>query len=334
MRTFLLISMLLSYFCAKAQNSPAELSANLTKNCTTDKQKVSAIFNWITENISYKIRPFQKMPVIGNSHLRWARDYQTVFPDSVELEPLNERVSREVLWSRQAVCDGYAKLFTTLCTYAGIRSEIIVGYARGSLNKPTVKFGVNHYWNAVFFDNDWHLLDVTWASGYIDPKKKEFVKELDQNYFLSNPEKFIKDHYPDDPRWTLLPDTKIPDEFRYSPFRQRSFNKYHITAYYPSAGVINVTQGDTILIELEMNLSEDRKISPSELTDSTLFSYSASWIFLNPVKTDRRENGVKRCFYYYPVKSTQVNWLFLVYNNDLVLRYRVKVSDIRSTASL
>lgn len=333
MKFFAIISLLLSYCCALAQDSPEELSAQLTKNCKTDKQKVSAIFSWITENISYKIRPFQKMPVIGNSHLRWARDYQTVLPDTAALQPLNERVSREVLWSRQAVCDGYAKLFMTLCSYAGIKSEIIVGYAKSNQNKPTAKFGVNHYWNAVFFDNDWHLLDVTWASGYIDPKKKDFVKELDENYFLSDPAKFINDHYPDDLRWTLLPDTKIPDEFKYSPFRQRSFNKYNITAYYPSAGVINALEGDTILIELQLNLSKDRKISPSELTDSTLFSYSDSWVFLRPVKTDQKENGGQRCVYYFPVKSTQINWLFLVYNDDLILRYRVNITG-RSVASL
>lgn len=334
MRAFIIIVMFTSYLYAGAQDSPVELCAKLTKNCTTDRQKVAAIFYWITENISYKIRPFQKMPVIGNSHLRWARDYKTSFPETDTLQPLNERVSREVLWSRQAVCDGYAKLFMTLCTYAGIKSEIIVGYAKNSANKPTTKFGVNHYWNAVFFENDWHLLDVTWASGYIDPKKKEFVKELDETYYLSDPEKFINDHYPDDPRWTLLPDSKIPVEFRYSPFRQRSFNKYNITGYFPSAGVINAVPGDTILIELQMNLADDRKISPSELTDSSLFSYSSSWIFLSPAKKNKKESGGQTCIYSYPVASTEVNWLFLVYNNDIVLRYKVNVSGNRSAASL
>ena len=318
-----------------SQEVPEDLAKELTSTCKNDRQKVVAIFSWITENISYKIRPFQRMPVIGNSNIRWARDYKAAEPDTGTLLPLNERISRQVLWSRQAVCDGYAKLFTTLCTYAGIRSEIIVGYARANRNKPTLKFGVNHYWNAVFFDGDWHLLDATWASGYIDPKRNEFVKELDDNYFLAKPENFIKDHYPDDPRWTLLTDTKVPDEFRDSPFRQRSFVKYNIAAYSPSSGIITVKEGDTVSLQLDLHFDRNRVISPSEITDSTLFSYSSAWVFLRPVKTKLLENGMQQCVYCYPVGSPSVKWLFLVFNEDLVLRYRINVKETAaSTASL
>lgn len=321
-----------------AQDDPAVLTANLVKNSRNEREKVRSIFRWITENISYKVQKGHRTQAISNYSARMAKmPAKDPEPDTAALMSLAERVSLEVLQNGLAVCDGYAKLFATMCSYAGIQCEIIVGYARGNPNKPISKFGVNHYWNAVFLDGKWYLTDVTWASGYIDPRKNEFVKEYDGKYFLSDPEIFIQDHYPDDLRWTLLPDSKIPNEFRSAPFRQRSFIKYNITSYYPTAGVIKAAPGDTISINIEMNLAKDRRISRSELTDSSIFSYSSSWIFLKPDKMDQLDTGKQRCVYTFAVISSEIKWLFLVYNDDLILRYKVNVSEAKPgvlTASL
>ena len=86
------------------------------------------------------------------------------------------------------------------------------------------------------FDSAWHLLDATWASGYIS--RNEFVHDYDAQYFLTAPEIFIKDHYPDDPRWTLLDESPLPGEFNNSPFKQKSFIKYQFTSYYPTRPVL------------------------------------------------------------------------------------------------
>src|SRR6185436_9156125 len=106
------------------------------------------------------------------------------------LKPLNERVAIEVMKKRTALCDGYARLFKTLCDHAGIPAAIIQGYAKGG--GRNLRFGVNHYWNAVFFDNEWHLLDATWASGYMNWRGDEFTKDYEPAYFLAAPENFIK----------------------------------------------------------------------------------------------------------------------------------------------
>jgi transglutaminase/protease-like cytokinesis protein 3 len=335
-----LLVILLSAYCIRvtAQEDPAALTISLVKNCRTEKEKVNAIFRWITENISYKIITRQKTNNTSSYSARMAKaPAQEAEPDTAALKPLAERVSLEVLQSGVAVCDGYAKLFATMCSYAGIRSEIIVGYARGNPNKPISKPGVNHYWNAVFFDGKWHLTDVTWASGYIDLHKNKFVREYDGKYFLSDPEVFINDHYPDDLRWTLLPDSKIPNEFRHAPFRHRSFIKYNIISYNPAAGIIKAARGDTVSISIEMDIAKDRKIARSELTDSSIFSYSSSWKFLKPDKTEQEDTGKQRSVYTFVVNSTEIKWLFLVYNDDLILRYNVNVSEAKPdvlTASL
>ena len=177
--------------------SPQQLAASLTASYHTDIDKVRSIFSWIANNISYYVRPRHTPPnnTINNDDAN----------DTSALKPLNERVAEGVLIKRMAFCDGYARLFKTLCDYAGITSELITGHAKTSNKKKADQtFRSNHRWNAVMIDSTWHLLDVTWASGYLS-YSNDFVRHFDDRYFMSPAEIFIRDHYPEDVQWTLLP---------------------------------------------------------------------------------------------------------------------------------
>jgi len=304
---------------------PKKLAQKITAGCVTDREKVNKIFRWITDNISYRVRSRNKNIIIGSASQRFSRGDDD---NDAPLKPLNERVAESVLKKREAVCDGYARLFTTLCDFSGIRSEIIVGYARSNLNKPVPKFGVNHTWNAVFLEGDWRLLDVTWASGYIARGGNEFVRDYDAQYFLTPPEKFIRDHYPDDPRWTLLSDAEVPEEFKGSPFKQKSFIKYRITSFSPATGVIEAMVGDTIQLELATADAErDKQVSPDMSIDSAIFQHSDSWVFLKPVASEEIPVKPGKYKYIYPIASVDVKWLYLLYNNDMVLRYKLYVKE-------
>lgn len=50
------------------------------------------------------------------------------------------------------VCEGYAKSFQLLMTYAGVDSIYAVGYANGG----------GHAWNLVCIDGEWYNIDLTW----------------------------------------------------------------------------------------------------------------------------------------------------------------------------
>ena len=316
MKWLLSISFLFLISYVYPQEKPEALAKQLIAPCKTEFEKITAIFKWITENISYGIKPDNKVQKTFS---------EVVVIDDGPLKPLNERVAESVLQKRVAVCNGYACLFTTLCDFAGIRSEIIVGYAKSGTNKPTQRFGVNHYWNAVMIDDTWHLLDATWASGYVSLRGDEFIREYDEKYFMTSPEIFIQDHYPDDVRWTLLPDSKFPNEFYRSPFKQKSFIKYQITSFYPAKGIIEAAVGDTIRLSLETSIKESgRNISPDLLIDSLIFSHSPSWIFLRPDFSGDLSSQ-NRFNYIYTVTSPDVEWLYLLYNDDLVLRYKINV---------
>lgn len=313
----------------QAQEIPSELSKKLVEKCKTDKEKVSVLFRWVTDNISYRTKPKGKTIFSGKHPGKPVSNSQnvSVFADDEPLKPLNERVAEDVLRSRLAVCDGYTRLFKTLCDYANIRCEIIWGYARTDNNKPKSKFGVNHYWNAVWIDSAWHLMDATWASGYITRAGGEFVREFDSRYFLTTPEQFIKDHYPDDPRWLLLPVDYVPDEYSYSPYKQKSFSKYTITSLFPERGIIEVNKGDTVSLKLESKLVSGRTISPDLNADTTLYTQAKSSVFLRPAETGGIKEGRQVSRYIYIATNTDTKWLYLIYNDDLLLRYKLNIRE-------
>lgn len=296
---------------------PATLAQLLTEPYSSEKEKVRSIFRWITDHISY----YRVSPKVSSKRKTSVFYSDEEFPDTGALKPLTERVAIKMLKDRKGYCDGYARLFKSLCDHAGIRSEIITGYARADIDRAEQKFRSNHSWNAVYIDSAWQLLDVTWASGYLN-RSSEFVRHYDDYYFLTPPEQFIRHHYPDDLRWTLLRNPPPLYEFRYTPFRQRSYVKYDITDFYPSKGIIEAKLGDTIRVELETNTAyRNLSIAPDSLWDSSTLIHTPLYAYIQPVAI-RRGNKV---VYSFCVDSEAVEWLHIMYNNDAVLRYRLKI---------
>ena len=102
-------------------------------------------------------------------------------------------------------------------------------------------------WNAVLVDKEWRLLDVMWASCAIvrrrvahwslidvhgetleeedvdeEPGKKD--DKTNEFFFLTDPDRFISTHFPDDPDWQLLPRTLSTLQFeKYVYVRERFF---------------------------------------------------------------------------------------------------------------
>jgi transglutaminase/protease-like cytokinesis protein 3 len=282
----------------------------------TDLEKVRAIFRWITENINYNTRIFNR---------NREKPFGPVFneePDdsSATLKPLNERVAEKVLRKKIAFCDGYTRLFKILCDRAGIQSEIITGYAR--TNKPGARFGVNHTWNAVYLDSSWRLLDVTWASGFIS-YSDEFIRRYDEYYFLTPPQHFIRDHYPEDLKWTLLSDPPAFREFYNGPFLYSAFIKSGITSYLPVKGIIEASVGDTIRIELKTKtLARNYFVADELLTDSLA-------VFFQP----DIEAGEK-ISYTYTVATADKEWLYIYYNDEVVMRYKLKMKKEKADLAI
>ncbi len=163
---------------------PGELVNELVSGMSDSTDRLRAIYTWIAKNISYDLASYR-------------------------LSDKKSHPTDEVLKTRKAVCSGYSALFKRLCELAGLKAVVIEGYAKGYGYSPFTKFiSTNHAWNAVFLDNEWHFVDVTWAAGL--PKEitgNNQIIDLD-GYFFISPEKLIKTHLPEDPIWQLQ-DKKI-----------------------------------------------------------------------------------------------------------------------------
>lgn len=281
------------------------LATQLASLGKTDREKVRAIFRWITEHIDYNVMPF------GHSKKITSQLYKALDDSDAALPPLNERIATKVLNTKVAFCEGYSRLFKTLCDHVGIKAEVIYGYARTNNNR---RFGVNHTWNAVYLDSTWQLLDVTWASGFVT-YSNEFIRAYNDFYFLTPPAAFIRDHYPEDPQWTLLKVPPVYREYAQSPFRYSGYLKAGVSSYFPSKGVIDVAVGDTILIELKTR-KELRNffVSESAVFDTTQLSEFSPATF-----TD------EKFVFKYCITPATGEWLYVFCNEELALRYKLNV---------
>jgi hypothetical protein len=295
--------------------SHTALANLLTANDTTDKQRVLSIFKWITDNVAYNVKSFQ---FSSNRNDYWLEDDDDT---SAVLKPLDERVAIIVLKRRTAVCDGYARLFKILCNDVGIPCEVITGYARGSMNRVGVQFRCNHKWNAVMVDSAWHLLDATWASGYIN-YRNEFEKEYNSYYFFTKPEDFLIDHYPEDIKWALLDKPPVIKEFYNTPFKTAAFSRNYFQSFKPESGIIEAAVGDSIVFELQNNRPK-----------KSLWVIDIPYVDSNAITVmeccgvSKPENIISgnKISYTYRVTSDKVEWLTLIYDDEVIMRYKLNI---------
>lgn len=162
-------------------NSVEELANILSSYATTEAEKARIIYTWITHNISYDVIALQNL------------FDRNIYPD-VKVET--------VLNTRSTICSGYANLYQQLAKYMGLKSIIVIGYAKGSDYAVGNDNQVNHAWNAVKIDDDWYLIDTTWGSGTVNDNV--FNAQFNPYYFATKPQEFIYTHFPENTQWQLL----------------------------------------------------------------------------------------------------------------------------------
>ena len=144
------------------------LSKSIIKDKKDDGEKVKAIYDWITQHLSY------------DYELRFSKKLQKEFYTS------ENHVIEMALKRKKALCGGFAFLFTALCEKVGLESKSIHGFTKNASNFNTP----NHSWNAVKLNDKWYLLDISWS---ITKGTKNHPNKL---WYLAKPKTFIKSHYP------------------------------------------------------------------------------------------------------------------------------------------
>jgi hypothetical protein len=168
---------------------------NTTFNSQEDKAR--AYYAWTALNIAYDVEHMNEINLIKIFNIN-------------TISSSNQKTA-DVLRNKKAVCEGYANLMTDLCRASDISCFTVCGYTK---NPDGEIPEILHAWNVLRIDSSWHMLDVTWSSGYVTPEN-HFVKRFSNLYFLPRPKVFIKDHFPLDPMWQLLR----------NPFTKQDFEK-------------------------------------------------------------------------------------------------------------
>jgi hypothetical protein len=163
----------------EAEQSIDALAKYLVAPAENDREKVRAIFRWVTDRLTYDLESL---------HAKRLAEYR---PDAV-------------LKLRKCVCLGTARMMEALGRSAGLDIVLVTGYARGYTDFYALnpKEGEGHAWNAVKVDGKWQLLDATWAAGAVSGR--QWVKRFNDVFFLIPPEEIIHTHFPGDSKWQLL----------------------------------------------------------------------------------------------------------------------------------
>ncbi|MES2485259.1 MAG: transglutaminase domain-containing protein [Bacteroidota bacterium] len=226
------------------------LVSQLTDGYDSDILKARAIFAWITDNIAYDVKAYNKNKKPKPFKCKNKADCDT------ELIAYEDGYIQGVLRNKKGVCQGYANLFKRMCDYAGLQTDIISGYTKKSPGMVGKMGPLNHAWNGIIIDGKYYYLDATWAAGGCTYKKNgkldEFIKDFDEYYWLTPQDKFHRNHYPK---------SKTP----YS--SKSNKEKYKNTPYIigwmlpcldvtaPQLGIIEAYVGDTITFEMNYSCS-------------------------------------------------------------------------------
>jgi hypothetical protein len=169
-----------------------EIALYVTKDFKKEEEKVRALYIWVTHNIQYD------MGLVNNP--------------ITYTEEIN--IADEALKNRKGVCEHYAQLFSRMCAAIGVTSYVIPGYTRQSEGDKIDP--LNHAWNGLVVNNCYYLVDPTWDAGYFN--KGTYVHEFQDDFFLMEPEKFLKTHMPFDPIWQFLNNPITHEEFKNKDF--------------------------------------------------------------------------------------------------------------------
>ena len=201
----------------KNLNKISKLKTFLHKSpVENDIQRLWATFLWITHNIDYDFESLKTLEVLGDQDA-----------DSV----LNSGLS---------ICAGYSNLFSLLCESFKIPCVSIIGFSKGfGYEIGKTKFEeVDHDWNAVFVDNKWMLIESAWGAGYGN-NEEGYVRRFQPYWFLTPPEIFIYEHFPQDEKFQFLSQPLTLSQFEKLPNFKIEYFVNDINCLTHSIGVLS-----------------------------------------------------------------------------------------------
>jgi len=181
-------------------SSAEELSKFISRDFTSEEEKVRAIYTWIIRNVAYD----------PDEYKQFNYNFKNYRERNAKEEITRKKVIQRTLKKGIAVCEGYAMLFERLCELQSISNYLVRGDIKSNFNDIGRPFKKVHMWNVAMIDGQTFLFDATWGAGKYDGK---FIREPSYFYYKTPPEQLIKTHYPHLQEDTFLTEIFTREDF-------------------------------------------------------------------------------------------------------------------------
>jgi hypothetical protein len=236
-----------------------DVAAPLCEKLNTEHEKFRAIFRWITNNIEYN------------------KSASNVSDADV------------VVRKNKAVCMGFSGLLKEMCNSVGIGCDTISGYTKTEVRDIGKKLKkTDHAWNAVLLYNKWYLVDVTWATSKYNVVTHKFEKQFDEHYFITHPETFLMDHFPEDKKWQLVSKPISKKSFINSPIYYADFFHLECSEFSIKNGKFSIKSDKAILLSFK---------SKKEINEAGLMLNYDNTLLVAPIKFDTKTGLYSMEFY-------------------------------------
>ncbi len=225
-------------------DTPQRLAEQINSDFSTDIDKVRALYTWITHHVDYDIKEKGK----------FSHSYDT-YKDKIKRNELYRRaLSIRVVAQGKAVCEGYSILFNETCHALHIKSKVVSGASKTDIKDIGKRYKNNHTWNIVEIDNKKYLIDTTWGAGSYSTTDK-FIRHVDYYYFMTDPQQFIKKHYPKDYKDSLLDYLIDKDSFSKAAFTYENYSD-NFELIKPNNGYLLRNTSNPIRIKTSHDIKE------------------------------------------------------------------------------
>lgn len=323
-------------YTIKYENDINLLTKKLTTPFSDPFLKARAIFVWITGNIAYDYKFYNKYEYKGREPKGFHCEGDSAVCD-IKRQVWENQYVLKVLNKRKAVCQGYSMLFEKMCHIAGLQCWVVPGYVRTDEDEVGTPGELDHAWNVILLNGAYYPLDATWAAGSCskdeDGKLIDFTANFTEYYWLTPPERFARNHFPEDPKWALVHNFTI-EKFSANPYYSPGYIS-NLDPVTPSTGIVNAKKGDTIRFKLK----HEGRIQELQI-NTNLFTNPEVYVFTKvrkklQIEVDTVALKEQRYvdFKYnkglyefaYVVKDSSLDYIDIIFDRERVMRFKVKM---------
>lgn len=277
-----------------------DLVSKITMDFSSDEEKYRAVFYWVCNSISYDVNYSEK---IEKEKLN-AYSYKTEKERQQKEKKLMFESAITAFNSKKAVCYGYAALFSEISKRLGLECELVQGDLKSNFTQINGPIQLNHAWNVIKIRNEWKFIDCTIAAGNISFKTNEFEFKFNDAFFLTNPELFFLNHYPEDKKWLLI--NKSKEEYLKLPVYFPDFFQSNIKIISPVSGLLSNKQNEKIILS---NINTEKDIIRCYFGNTNKF-------------VNLKYNEINNS-YEIPLENIQDDYIILFVNKTPLVTYKI-----------